>query len=429
MRSKRRTLTNFSNARSSQSFCVRPDNEEQLTDYLAHYSQKNLLVRGSGLSYNDSCFNTDGVIINTERLNHFIHFDDESGIVICQGGVTLKDLFLVHPDFIPPVIPGTVHATVAGCIAHDVHGKNNHRAGSFGHHLVGFDLLIGSKKYACSPNQNSELFYATIAGLGLTGVITRAAIRLKKMPRFVQAYHQQFDSLQTLTENMSTLGIQHDYQVAWLDLLHPVPRAILSIADHCEPFMNKDSRILSVPKIPFPVIKEWNLKIFNHYFFTKKKGHEKLSLQQFNNPLDRLLHWNRFYGAKGLIQFQALFNETDALSTIEQLISLIRAHKATPTLAVLKLFTQSGKGLLSFCKPGFTLAIDFINNAEAQKAITAMNQFIADINARIYLAKDIFLNEQQFKYMYEQQDQFCDLLKQYQCNMNSDLARRLGIKK
>lgn len=239
MRSKIRTLSNFSRARSSQSFCLRPENEEQLTDYLAHNPQQNILVRGSGLCYNDSCFNTDGLIIDSERLNHFINFDRETGIVICQAGVPLKDLFLVHPDFIPPVLPGTVHATVAGGIAHDVHGKNNHRAGSFGHHLVEFDLLIKSKKFHCSRNENSDLFHATIAGLGLTGIITRAAIRLRKAPRFVQAKHQPFESFQTLTEYMKTIGIHHDYQVAWLDLLNPDLRAVLSVADHCEPFDNK----------------------------------------------------------------------------------------------------------------------------------------------------------------------------------------------
>lgn len=124
MRSKIRTLTNFSRARASQSSCLRPENEEQLTDYLARNPQQNILMRGSGLCYNDSCFNTDGFIIDSERLNHFINFDHETGIVLCQGGVSLKDLFLVHPDFIPPVLPGTIHITVAGGIAHDVHGKN-----------------------------------------------------------------------------------------------------------------------------------------------------------------------------------------------------------------------------------------------------------------------------------------------------------------
>ncbi|AWN74005.1 FAD-binding oxidoreductase [Legionella anisa] len=429
MRSKIRTLTNFSRARSSQSFCLRPENEEQLTDYLAHNPQQNMLVRGSGLCYNDSCFNTDGFVIDSERLNHFINFDHETGIVQCQGGVSLKDLFLVHPDFIPPVIPGTIHITVAGGIAHDVHGKNNHQAGSFGHHLIEFDLLIGSKKFHCSPNENSDLFHATIAGLGLTGIITRAAIRLKKAPRFVQAKHQQFESFQILTEYMKTTGIHHDYQVAWLDLLNPALRAVLSVADHCEPFDTKRIKIHTIPSLPFSLIKSWNIKLFNQYFFNSKKGHEKLTLEQFNNPLDKLMHWNRLYGPKGLIQFQAVFSENHASDTLEQLVQLIRDHKATPTLAVLKLFTQSGEGLLSFCKPGFTLAIDFIHNLQAKQAISAMNQLITEHKGRVYLAKDLLLNEEQFHQMYGKHEQFSQTLEHYGCSMHSDLAQRLGLKK
>ncbi|CAM3165737.1 oxidoreductase [Legionella steigerwaltii] len=429
MHSKIRTLTNFSRADLSQSSCLRPDNEAQLVDYLAHNPQQNILVRGSGISYNDSCFNTDGFIIDSARLDHFIDFNHDTGIVLCQGGLSLKDLFLVHPDFIPPVLPGSVHATVAGAIAHDVHGKNNHQAGSFGHHLIEFDLLIGSKKFHCSRKKNSDLFHTTIAGLGLTGIITRATLRLKKASRFVQAEHKQFESIQALTEYMVAEGIHHDYQVSWLDLLNPAPRAILSIADHCEPIDTKKRTIHTVPKIPFSLIKSWNMKLFNQYFFNRKKGTEKLELEQFNNPLDKLMHWNRLYGPKGLIQFQAVFSAEQVTSTLDQLIQLMRINKATPTLAVLKLFTQPGEGLLSFCKPGFTLAVDFVCNPQAKQAISAMNQLITELNGRVYLAKDLLLNEEQFHSMYENHKHFSQTLEHYGCTMHSDLAKRLGIKK
>lgn len=421
-------LSNFSRAKS-QSFCLRPDNEEQLAYYIAHNPQQNLLTRGSGLSYNDSCFNTNGYVIDSERLNHLIDFDPQTGIVICQGGVPLKDLFLLNPDFIPPVLPGTVHATVAGGIAHDVHGKNNHKSGSFGHHLISFDLLIGNKKIHCNRNENTDLFHTTIAGLGLTGVITRATLRLKKAPRFILAKHIQFQSLKELTEFMLTHGVNCDYQVAWLDLLNPSPRAILSIANHCEPLNIKEYKPYNIPKIPFSLIRSWNMKLFNRYFFNSKKKEEKLTLEQFNNPLDKLNHWNRLYGPKGLIQFQTVFDTNNAMAILEQLIQIMRASNATPTLAVLKLFNQSGEGLLSFCKPGFTLAVDFMNNSAAKQAISSMNQLMIELNGRIYLAKDSLLNEEQYKKMYENHTQFSEILKRHACTMHSDLATRLGITK
>lgn len=426
MRSKKRTLTNFSRAKS-QSFCLRPDSEEQLTHYLSQNPHQKLLVRGSGLSYNDSCFNTNGSIIDSERLNHFIDFDSQTGIVICQGSVALKDLFLLHPDFIPPVLPGTVHATVAGGIAHDVHGKNNHQEGSFGHHLIGFDLLIADKKIHCNREKNSDLFHATIAGLGLTGIITRATLRLKKASRFILVQNKQFQSITALTESMQTEGIQHDYQVAWLDLLNPIPNAILSLANHCAPFNIKEYKPYSIPNSPCSLIRSWNMKLFNQYYFKSKKAEEKLTLEQFNNPLDKLRHWNRLYGPKGLMQFQAVFDSNNAASIIEQLIQLIRKYNATPTLSVLKLFNRSGEGLLSFCKPGFTFAIDFIHNAAAEQAVSAMNQLITQLNGRVYLAKDLLLNEEQYQKMYEHHKQFSETLTHYECTMYSDLATRLGI--
>jgi decaprenylphospho-beta-D-ribofuranose 2-oxidase len=139
------------------------------------------------------------------------------------------------------------------------------------------------------------------------------------------------------------------------------------------------------------------------------------------------MHWNRLYGPKGLIQFQAVFDQEQASDTLDQLMSLIHLHKATPTLSVLKLLKKQGPGLLSFCQPGFTLAIDFIHNKEAIKAITAMNQLISDLKGRIYLAKDLLLSEKQYQTMYPNHEEFSQILNQYKCPMHSDLSKRLGI--
>lgn len=429
MHSKKILLSNFSHAMFSQSLCFRPENEHELIEYSTQHPKQSLLPRGAGLSYNDSCFNTDGFIVDTQRFNHLISFDSDTGVVVCQGGLPIKDLFLVHPDFIPPVIPGTIHATVAGGIAHDVHGKNNPHTGSFGHHILWFNLLLGTKQIRCSPEENHELFHATIAGLGLTGIIMRAAIRLQKKSRLLQIKREQFSALSTLTEAMASYGREHDYQVAWLDLLHTTPRSVLSLADHCvsTPLILQRNKTLTVPKLPFSCIKKWNMKLFNSLFFKQQKVTEACELLHFNNPLDKLNHWNRLYGPKGLMQFQAVFAQEQATEVLDQLIQLIKIYKATPTLAVLKLFNQSGHGLLSFCQPGFTLAVDFIHNDCARKTIKAMNQLIAERNGRVYLAKDQLLNVEQYQKMYEQQNVFSSVLKQYGCTAQSDLARRLGI--
>jgi hypothetical protein len=430
MRAKKIVLTHFSRALSQESLCIRPDNEQQLLDYITKERPKRLLARGSGLSYNDCCFSNNSLIIDTKNLNHFIRFDKHSGIVECQAGITFDDLMHLNKEFIPPVIPGTLRVTLAGGVANDVHGKNNPREQSFGHHIVWLELLVDGTIIRCSREENNSLFYATIGGLGLTGIITRLAVRLKKTPHFVHVDHKPYSQIGLLIEQMYTHGLSYDYQVAWLDLLQPKPRGILSLANHCSPFPAKKQAIYTFPRVPFSLIKKWTMKCFNEYYFRHRKDHEFLSLVEFNNPLDKINHWNYLYGAKGLLQFQAVFPKETAESVIEQLITLINKNNATPTLAVLKLFTHAGLGLLSFCTPGFTIAIDFVNNQQAQQAIKSMNQLISTTNGgRVYLAKDLFLLPEQYEKMYEHHTEFSKLISDVQSPMISDLTERLGITK
>lgn len=428
MRPKKLRLTNFSRSQYSESLCLRADNEQELTEYLCANQEEKLLARGAGLSYNDSCLHTNSIIIDTQRFNHLMSFDDQTGIVTCQGGVTVHDLFLLHPDFIPAVIPGTLHATIAGGIAHDVHGKNNHHAGSFGHHVLWMDLLINGKLIHCTREENSDLFYATIGGAGLTGIITHVAIQLKKAPRSISVEHQRVKSLDSLLTSMSTIGIKHDYQVAWLDLLQETMPSILSYANHCDNKITaKPQKTHTVPKFPFKLLWRWNMHLFNKLYFSSKKANELLSLTEFNNPLDKLQHWNRMYGPHGLLQFQAVFPQEEAEKTIKKLVHIINNNHALPMLSVLKLLTRKSEGLLSFCQPGFTLAIDFANNIHTKNAIQAMNQLITDLNGRVYLAKDQYLNKEQFHQSYTKVEQFNKTRSKYNSPMESDLAKRLGI--
>ena len=427
MLSKKQRVTNFNNFTSCDTCCIRPNSEKQLLDYMRHHQPPSVLTRGSGLSYNECCFNSNGLTIDTRQLNHFISFDPSSAIAVCQAGVTFHDLLYLNHEYIPPVLPGTLHATIAGGIANDVHGKNNPHAYSLGHHIEWLELFINNQLMCCSRTEHSNLFFATIGGLGLTGIITRLAIRLKKATPFVRVEHQQFKALSSLLEQMTTQGLSYDYQVAWLDLLHSTPRAVLSLARHCEPISVGKSITYSIPKVPFSVIKKWNMNLFNKYYFHHKKAQEFLSLASFNNPLDKINHWNYLYGSSGLVQFQAVFAEEIAHSTLLQLIQIINRHKAVPTLAVLKLFQHASNGLLSFCIPGFTLAIDFINNKNAHQAIKEMNQLITEINGKLYLAKDLFLTPKQYQRMYKKHTEFAEILTAHNSPMRSDLARRLGI--
>ena len=431
MKSKLKKFSNFSRAINTTSSCVRPDDEWQLESILKTNGSNGILARGNGLSYSDCCVNDQKTIIDTSRLNHIISFDPTTSIAVCQGAVTFQDLVLLDENFIPPVIPGTLKATLAGGIANDVHGKNNHKEGSLGEHIIWIELQLSNKSIICSNSVNKELFKATIGGLGLTGVIKRIAIKLKKAYPFVLKKSLKFTNIEDLLTYMQDEGVKADYQVAWLDLLNN-PRAILSIASHIKPetqdINTKPKYKFSIPKFSPRFISKYLMKQFNRvYFYNINHDNKIISLEEYNNPLDKINNWNHLYGKNGLLQFQAVFNESSAINIISNLLILINQHKAIPTLTVLKYFTKEGLGLLSFPKKGFTLAIDFINNKEAKTAITAMNELITRSDGTIYLAKDLNLKREQFIIMYPKHKEFSELLAHYNSPMSSMLGKRLGL--
>jgi decaprenylphospho-beta-D-ribofuranose 2-oxidase len=430
MHSKLKQFSNFSRAVTTTSTCFRPDQEWDLPALLQEPCEQGWLARGNGLSYNDSCLLQNGHIIDTSRLNHLLDFDAASGLAVCQAAATFADLLLLDENYIPPVLPGTLHATIAGGIAHDVHGKNNPHAGSLGHHIKWLEVQISGKDFFCDATKNEELFRTTISGLGLTGVIRRIGLQLRQSSRWIAKRSQKYDDLAKLLAVMQEEGLQQDYQVAWLDLLNE-PRALLFYGNHtAAPSSNPTSQFQQrvLPKHPLPFVQRWLLKQFNKaYFHQAANNIELIPLWQFNNPLDALKNWNFLYGRKGLLQFQGVFPTANALVVLQNLHKIIREYQAIPALAVLKLFTQKGAGLLSFPQPGFTIAVDFKNDAAAHAAIKAINQLIIEVQGNIYLAKDLFLTKEQFKLMYPQYKTFQSLLSHYKSPMRSDLSRRLGI--
>lgn len=429
MRHQLKNLSNFTQAIHRQSPCFRPESEQQLETMSTELAMQKPLARGAGLSYSDCCLNQDKPVIDCRRLNHFISFDETTGVLVCQPAITFAELFTVHPDFIPPVIPGTLKATLGGGIANDVHGKNNCRAGTLGHHIEWLDLQLGNRVIHCNRTENHDLFSATIGGLGLTGIIKRLAINLKKASQTVQIAKHRFISWGQLLQKMHEDHQHYDYQVAWLDLLNETQRAVLSQANHCNTSqIITPAKPLTLPKLPIRLINKFSMKQFNRiYFHATPKTAQILSLSQFNNPLDRINHWNRLYGKQGLVQFQTVFRISAAEETLQQLLNIIHENKATPTLAVLKYFTQQGAGLLSFVEPGVTVAIDFVHNENAAKTIKMMNEKITAIGGKIYLGKDLFLTPKQFKKQYTNHALFNEILTKYQCSFQSDLSHRLKI--
>jgi decaprenylphospho-beta-D-ribofuranose 2-oxidase len=420
-------LYHFSGASTSESVCYRPDFDFQLENVL-HESPLRCLGRGAGLSYSDCCFNSQGAVIDSSRLNHFISFDPATGIVICQGGVSFKDLLNLDDRFIPPIVPGTLHATLAGGIANDVHGKNSQRGG-LGEAILWIELLIGAKAYLCSPIENSDLFYATLGGIGLTGFINKVALQLLPASQTIEQTILSYHSLEKLIDAMQTVGMQQDYQAAWVDLIN-LNRAILFLGKHnsqaVAPYTKKDRKL---PTLPFRIIQPRLQGLLNKvYFRLPRRQLSYLPFSVFNNPLDQIKNWNGMYGPRGLLQFQGNFPQIDAKLHMHTICNILKKNKAYPILSVLKYFTRSGKGMLSFVSPGFTLAVDFVNSPQARQTIGDLNSYMTEISGKVYLAKDMLLTPHQFRSLYPKYHDFEEVLHKYKIPIHSDMATRLEIK-
>lgn len=412
-----------------------------------------MIARGLGRSYGDAALNGGGGAVLTERLNRILAFDERTGTVDCEPGVTVADLVRV---FLPrgwfaPVSPGTKHVTLGGAVACDVHGKNHHRAGSLGRHVLELDLLLASGRIlTCSPAENAELFRATIGGLGLTGIITRVRLALKrKASAFVSV---DYDRMRDLDEALRALEERdggYEYSVAWIDCLargRGLGRSVLMQANDAEVDDGRAARRAAgdaVPhdrsrlRVPFDLpawlLNPATIRAFNTCYFraqpAKARGVVR-SLEQYFYPLDAVGDWNRAYGARGFLQYQfVLPAETARRGLIDVLETVSRGGSAS-FLAVLKRF---GAGLaespLSFPAAGYTLALDLPRRPGVEADLLRLDQRIVHLGGRVYLAKDARLERETFRAMYPGWKSFAELKQRIDPDnvFRSDLAARLGL--
>jgi len=363
------------------------------------------LAHGNGRSYGDVALNDGHTLVRTRWLDRYVGFDPENGILECEAGVLLS---AVVEDFGPrgwflPVVPGTRHVTVGGAIANDVHGKNHHAMGSFGDHLESLRLLRSDGTVIdCSPGQNADWFAATVGGLGLTGLITHARLRLRRIPSGWMAVEaRRFRGLDAFFELNAEAEARHEYTVSWIDCLSGAQglRGLLLAGDHTAqcgtaraPTFPEPPRRVSFPVTPpFSLVNPLSLRLFNTAYFHKAPRQARF-LQpawQYFWPLDKIEHWNRIYGRRGLLQYQFVVPPAHARETISEVLALLRAAGTGSFLAVLKTFGERpAPGMLSFSRPGLTLALDFPNVPSVHTLFTRLDACIAAAGGALYPAKD-----------------------------------------
>ena len=361
---------------------------------------ESLLPYGLGRSYGDSCLNADRELLDCRRLNRFLGFDEQTGVLRCESGVSLVeiiDAFLPKGWFLP-VTPGTQFVTVGGAIANDVHGKNHHCAGTFGDHVHQLGLHRSCDGLVlCSPDENPRLFRATIGGLGLTGVIAWADIQLRRVAGpWIDAELIPFQSLSAFLDLSRESDGRFEYTVAWLDCFAGRnPRGIFFRGNHSSenatPLRRKHG-----PKLPFNLpawlLNRYSVKAFNSAYYhlhAAKSGATRVGYNSFFYPLDSVRQWNLLYGKQGFLQYQCVIPESN-VDAFEEVLDRIARSGMGSFLGVLKQFGSAPPaGMLSFPRPGLTLALDFAMRGEKTlELLRSLDEVVLASGGALYPAKD-----------------------------------------
>jgi len=377
-------------------------------DELAGAWTSSTLAVGCSRSYGDSGLAASGEALSTRSMNRVLAFDRDNGVLSCEAGVTLAEILrLTLPvGWILPVLPGTQFVTIAGAIANDIHGKNHHHAGTFGRHVRRLQLQRSNGEVIeCSEQDNSDWFAATIAGLGLTGVILQAELQLKPVAGpWLATESIKFGNLEEFFALSEESDQSHEYTVAWVDCLSRDCRGHFSRAVHSREttdLAHSESR-LSVPfALPVSPVNAVTLRVFNSVYYHRQRPPRRsarASLYDWFFPLDRIANWNRLYGKRGFRQYQCVVPEP----VIAELMSIIRQSGQGSFLAVLKKFgSVQSPGLLSFPRGGATLALDFPwRGQRTLDLFKQLDKVVDGNNGAIYAAKDAHMSGAHFRRAY-----------------------------
>lgn len=376
---------------------------------------------GMGRSYGDVCLLNGGNLLVTTGMNRLLAFDPQTGVLTAEAGITLAQIldFAVPRGFFLPVTPGTKYVTLGGAIANDIHGKNHHVAGTFGSHVPAFELVRSDgTRMICSRGENAEMYAATIGGMGLTGVMTWAQVRLRPIvSRKIDYEGIQFhgvDEFLDLTKHSEHI----EYTVSWVDCTSTgknFARGVFMQGDHSP--VPGDLKPSPEPKLVFPIeapgfaLNKLSVSLFNTAFFHKQIHKRVVALQDYEPffyPLDKVLDWNKLYGKSGLLQFQYVIPWDYAREGTIAILGEVAKSGLASFLAVLKAFGDvPSPGMMSFPKPGITLALDFpIKANRSFPLFERLADMTREFGGRLYPAKDAAMTAAQFQAFYPQWREF-----------------------
>lgn len=392
------------------------------------------IAHGMGRSYGDVCLNPGGVVWHTLALDRFIAFDAERGRLRCEAGVLLRDIqrLALARGWMLAVTPGTQLATVGGAIANDVHGKNHHVRGSFGDHVTGLRLArTDGSVIDCGPQREAAWFAATVGGLGLTGLIVEAEIQLCRGGPWLEVETLPYASLDEFFALADSSEAAWEHTVSWIDCLAGAAgRGLFMRANHVDPgpLAAPAGRRLTVPLVPpVSLVNRFSLRAFNSVYFhlhKRRAGRRIAHYESFFYPLDKLLEWNRIYGPAGFYQYQCVLPRPLARDALQAMLGAIARGGDGSFLAVLKTFGQrQAPGLLSFARPGATLALDFPNRGARTLALfERLDAIVGAAGGRLYMAKDARMPRALFEAGYPRLPEFLPFRDP---GISSGMSRRL----
>ena len=420
--------------------------------------KRGVIARGMGRSYGDPAQNAGGLVIDMQRFNKIHSIDPDTALVVVDGGVTLDQLMKAALPYglWVPVLPGTRQVTIGGAIGPDIHGKNHHSAGSFGNHVVSMDLLVASGEIltltpgGSDDDPDGELFWATVGGMGLTGIIVQATIRMTKTETAFFIADGDLTSNFDETIEFHADGSEHNYTYssAWFDAISPEPKlgraaisrgslATLDQLKELAPKLAKDPlkfsapQLITVPDI-FPnfTMNKLTMKAVGQAWWLKSGEYrdQVQNLTQFYQPLDLIGEWNRGYGSRGFLQYQFVVPR-EATSELKSIVRSIQASGHYSALNVFKLFGEGNRAPLSFPMPGWNICVDFPIKPGLGHFLDELDKRVLDFGGRLYLAKESRTSAEKFHQMYPQMQSWLDTRNQIDPTgvFASDMSRRLEL--
>ena len=450
---ERAVLSGWGRTPASAATVAHPEDRAELLAAARSAPPRGLIARGLGRSYSDAAQCAGGLVVDCTAVTDVGALDPTSGVLTLAAGTSIDDLLrrLVPEGWYVPVTPGTRHVTLGGAIAADVHGKNHHRDGSIGRHVRSLTLWIpAGGVVTVSPDDpaSRDLFWATVGGMGLTGVILDATLGLLPIETsYMRVSTERAADLAAAMALMTTGDDAHRYSVAWIDLVatgRAMGRSVLTRGDHAatddlvgrrraNPRAYAPRPLAPVPRwTPGGLLNRASIRAFNELWFRKAPATRRDDIQSipaFFHPLDGVGAWNQLYGRAGCLQYQYVvpFGEEAA---VRRSVELISASGCSSFLAVLKRFGVATPGPLSFPMPGWTLAVDIPAQAPGlARLLDRLDDVVVEAGGRVYLAKDARLRPHLLAKMYPELDAWREVRERVDPRrvLQSDLSRRLGL--